>query len=266
MSALLLAAALGASAAALVVPAAPRVLGTAPSRPRRPVTGLGPVPALVPVLVLVLATGVVPRVVAVLAVVVVLVLLGAGRLLRRARAARRADATRARVIELCDALCAELAAGQGAPGALARAAGDWDLVAPVARTAATGGDVAGGLRALAERPGAAALRVVAAAWQVSHRTGHGLATTLGRVAEDLRAGEQTRRVVAGELASARATARLLAALPLVALAMASGTGASPWPFLLGHPVGLACLGGGLGLGYAGLSWVEALARDVDRLA
>ncbi|KRB76176.1 hypothetical protein ASE01_14250 [Nocardioides sp. Root190] len=257
MSALLLAVGCAATVAALATPAGAGIR-TVPGIPWRTAGVVGTATVLG---TLVLAS----RSTAVLAVVSALLVLGGGRLVRRARATRRADVTRARVIELCDVLCAELAAGQSASGALERAAADWEVVAPVARAASSGGDVIGGLRALAGEPGAAALRLVAAAWQVSQRTGHGLATTLARVAEDLRAAEQTRRVVAGELASARATARLLAALPLVALAMASGSGASPWPFLLGHPVGLACLGGGLGLGYAGLSWVEALARDVDRL-
>ena len=44
--------------------------------------------------------------------------------------------------------------------------------------------------------------------------------------------------------------------------MGSGAGGDPWGFLLGHPVGLACLGAGLGLGFLGLWWIEALAHDV----
>lgn len=199
---------------------------------------------------------------ALLSVLAGAVMLGVLRSLRRGRQARGAAATGARVVELCDALQAELAAGQTAGQALDRAAVEWSFVGPVARAAASGGDVVGALRDLASAPGAGALRLVAAAWQVSHRTGHGLADALGRVAEDLRAAEQTRRVVAGELASARATARLLAGLPVVALAMGAGAGAAPWAFLVGHPVGLACLSGGLGLGYVGLTWVDALARDV----
>ncbi|MCR1785035.1 type II secretion system F family protein [Nocardioides carbamazepini] len=197
-----------------------------------------------------------------------LLALAAGSAVVRALAARRRDRAatevRRRVVDLCDALRAELAAGQTAAGALDRAATEWPLVAPAARAALTGGDVVTALRSLAATPGGDSLRVVAAAWQIAHRTGHGLADTLGRVAADLRAGERTRRVVGGELASARATARLLAALPVLALVMGSGAGGDPLRFLFGHPVGLACLAGGLASGYAGLAWIEALARDVDR--
>ncbi|NYI45270.1 tight adherence protein B [Nocardioides aromaticivorans] len=200
---------------------------------------------------------------ATLAVVGLGVALGAARLVRRARAARAASANRTRAVELCDAVQAELAAGQTAGLALDRAAADWPLVGPAARAALAGGDVPAALRELAAEPGAGSARVVAAAWQVAHRTGHGLADALGRVADDLRAAEQTRRIVAGELASARATARLLAGLPFLALAMGAGAGAEPWAFLLGEPAGLACLATGLGLAYAGLAWVEALARGVD---
>ncbi|TNM38627.1 type II secretion system protein [Nocardioides albidus] len=200
----------------------------------------------------------------------VLPLLGVGlvsavvRGLAAHRRDRDAAEVRRRVVDLCDALRAELAAGQTPAGALDRAASEWPLVAPAARAAQSGGDVESALRSLAATPGGEALRVVAAAWQVAHRTGHGLADTLGRVATDLRAAERTRRIVGGELASARATARLLAALPLLALLMGSGAGANPVRFLLGHPAGLTCLVGGLAAGYAGIVWIEALARDVER--
>ena len=250
-AALLMAAAVG-----LVVDGPDRLprapAGSAPRRGRWPVV-------LVPATVLVAAS---PRV-AVLAVLGVVVGAGAFRLARRSRAARIAAGHRARAVELCDAVQAELSAGQTAGQALDRAVADWPLVAPAARAAATGGDVPAALRLLAAEPGAGSLRVVAGAWQVAHRTGHGLADALGRVADDLRAAEQTRRIVAGELASARATARLLAGLPFLALAMGAGAGAEPWAFLLGQPAGLACLALGLGLAYAGLAWVEALARGVD---
>ncbi|NYI99368.1 tight adherence protein B [Nocardioides thalensis] len=204
-----------------------------------------------------------PRV-AVLVVIVGAAGLTGARLVARHREDRRAAVVRSRVVELCATLHAELAAGQGPGPALARAAADWPLLAPVVRTAATSGDVPAALRDLTSVPGAGDLRVVAAAWQVAHRTGHGLGDAVARVAEELRGAEQTRRVVTGELASARATARLVAGLPVVALLMGSGAGADPWAFLVGHPLGLACLGGGLGFVLAGLTWIEALARDVER--
>ncbi|GAA3678984.1 hypothetical protein GCM10022237_42880 [Nocardioides ginsengisoli] len=186
-------------------------------------------------------------------------------LLAARRRERAAADVRSRVIELCDALQAELSAGQTSAAALDHAATAWPDVTPAARAASSGGDVPAALRSLAALPGADALRIVAAAWQVGHRTGRGLADVLGRVATDLRAAEQTRRIVASELSSARATARLLAGLPLLALLLGSSAGADPWQFLLGQPIGLACLAAGLAFGYAGLAWIEALARNVDRI-
>lgn len=260
MSGVLLAAACAAAATALTAPRGEVGLPASPRTGRHRSRAVLAVAAVAGMAAPVAAVS--PRI-ALLGLLAGALVLAGHRSVRRGRQARRAAATGARVVELCEALQAELAAGQTADGALARAAAEWPFVGPVARAAASGADVVGALRDLAAEPGAGALRLVAAAWQVSHRTGHGLADALGRVAEDLRAAEQTRRVVAGELASARATARLLAGLPVVALAMGAGAGAAPWAFLLGHPVGLACLSGGLGLGYAGLSWVDALARDVD---
>ncbi|MCL2614650.1 MAG: type II secretion system F family protein [Nocardioidaceae bacterium] len=186
------------------------------------------------------------------------------RLWRRRSNGARAVGVRMRVVELCEALQVELGAGQAPADALALAAGDWPEIEPAARTARSGGDVPAALRRLSTTPGAGDLRVVAAAWQVAHRTGHGLADAVGRVATELREAERTRRVVAGELASARATARLVACLPVAALLLGTGAGSDPWSFLFGRPLGWACLAGGLAFGLAGLTWIEALATGVER--
>lgn len=189
--------------------------------------------------------------------------LGVLALRRAARRRRHAQRTGQRVLEFCDELAGELACGAAPARVLARAAADWPDLGPVASAQQWGGSVPKALRGLASSPGAGDLLVVASAWELSERTGSGLAGAITAVAGDLRDQQRTRRVVASELASARATARLIAGLPVLTLAAGSGAG-RPVDFLLGTPVGLACLAGGLAFGLAGLAWIEAIAGGLER--
>ena len=257
MTSLAVLAALSAAAAlALLAPVRPRL----PSPPRERSARGGPalLLALAPLLVALPSRWLVPGLVGTAA-------LGAGWLLwLRRRERRTAQATGGRVLEACEHLASELASGQPPGSALARAADDWPVLAPVAEAFRVGSDVPTALRVVAARPGADDLRLLAAAWHVAHRTGQGLADAVDRVARQLVESRATRRLVDGELASARATARLVALLPVAALLMGSGVGGDPIGFLLGTPAGWLCLATGLGFGLAGLWWIEALARDADR--
>jgi tight adherence protein B len=189
---------------------------------------------------------------------------GAADLGRRRARRRRRTRTGGQVLEVCEVLAGELVAGRPPGVALERAASCWPSLRPAAAAFAVGGDVPQALRELAVAvDGAGDLRVVAAAWDVAHRTGQGLGDAVERVGETLRAAAATRRVVEAELGSARATARLVTGLPLLALALGSGAGGDPWVFLLTEPAGIACLAGGLAFGLAGLWWIEAIAADVE---
>jgi tight adherence protein B len=191
-----------------------------------------------------------------------LVALGIGRLVRRSRLARAADRTADQVLAVCDAMASDLAAGQPPLVGLRRAAEEWPHFAPVAVAGQMGADVPGQLRQLADRPGAGQLRTLAATWQVAHDTGSGLAPAIGQAADAIRADRRTARLVAAELASAHATARMLAVLPLGVLLLGTGIGGDPVGFLTGPTAGLVCLAVGLGLSFAGLLWLERIADRV----
>lgn len=192
-------------------------------------------------------------------------LLGALVIHRQALARHRAAAQAARVLELCEDLAGDLMAGAVPGVALRRAAERWAEVASVAAAHELGGPVPVAWRDLASRPGAGDLLVVGAAWEVAERTGAGLADALAEVAAGIRDQQRTRRVVASELASARATARLMAVLPVLTLAVGSGAG-DPVAFLLGTPAGLVCAGIGLLFALIGVAWIEAIAASLEREA
>lgn len=254
----LIAAAVAAVAAALLVRGPTRAPSVRAPRVLRP--GLGPLVAAA-VAGGALAGGLDTR-----RIVLGLVAVGAaaavagevGRRRRGARAERRAD----RVLAMCDGLAADLRAGQPPVSALTAAAADWPELDPVAVAAGLGADVPTALRQVGERPGAAQLRVVAASWQVAHRSGAGLAGALTMAAQRLRDDRATERVLATEMAAAQATARLLAVLPLAVLLLGSGLGGDPLGFLLDSTPGLVCLCIGLALEYAGLVWLGRIADQV----
>ncbi|WP_129666654.1 type II secretion system F family protein [Phytoactinopolyspora endophytica] len=178
---------------------------------------------------------------------------------RRSRLQRRGRESA--VSDACLALASELQAGLPPERAMAAVAQEWpDLFGSAAGRAAIGGDPAQALRVAATEPGAEPLTAVAAAWEVSARTGASLSAALTAVTDSLRAEAAVRREADAQLAAVRSTARLLAMLPAATLLLFSAGNGAPLDFLLRTPHGMACIIGALVFVAAGLCWVEYTSR------
>lgn len=184
---------------------------------------------------------------------------GVGQLVVRGRRRRAATARRTKVVELGEALGGELRAGRPPAAALARAAEVWPPFTAVVVAARLDADVPAALRRLSRAPGAEGLLDLASAWQVAERAGAALGSVVTEVVESARARHAAEHAVRSELASAQATARLVALLPLVTLGFSSGLGSEAWTFLLSHPLGLLCLAVGSALVIVGLHWIDRIA-------
>jgi tight adherence protein B len=200
----------------------------------------------------------------VLALLLVLLLAagGAWNLLARSRARRGRMLRTGRVVDFCEALVAELRAGRPAGPALVRACEGRPELRAVGRAVELGGDVPQALREVAALPGAEALRELASAWAVSARAGTTLSLSVGRVAESARRRQLLARMVAAELAAARATATLVGLLPVAVLALGQGLGGDVWGFLLTTAPGVTCLGLAVLLTHLGLRWIDRIAEGV----
>ena len=177
--------------------------------------------------------------------------------------AGRARATvarhRAEDVELLGLMSAELRAGVLAQRMMGSLADDFPMLRLAARTAETGGDVAQALRAAAEIPGCELLRDVAGAWQVSDGSGAPLATVIGRLEQSARVDREIDREIQSGVAPARATGRMMAALPAMGLLLGSGMGGDPVEVLTSTWIGVTCLAAGCGLACAGIAWIERIA-------
>lgn len=110
------------------------------------------------------------------------------------------------------------------------------------------------------RPGtvAAVLERVSAAVALSNRTGCSLAAVLAAVEDDLRARRRADRELRSSTAGPRASAALLAGLPVLGMVMGSGVGADPWGVLTTTTTGQVLFVVGVGLELAGLAWSRQL--------
>ena len=183
------------------------------------------------------------------------------RTLRRRR--EQAD-HRHRILASLTALTSELQAGQSPAIALQLSAGEpssWPRASAAARAHA---DVASSLRL--DAAGNDVLVHLAACWEVSARSGAGLAMAVERLAESARRTEDARVQLEAHLAGPRATAKVLAFLPLIGIVLGTMLGAQPLTWLTTSAFGWACLALGTLLTVLGAWWVRRIAAHVEAQA
>jgi tight adherence protein B len=163
------------------------------------------------------------------------------RVVLRRRSSRAAAAMRTRSLDALCGLAADLRAGLSGSGA--------------SSPAGLSGQ-AGGLAAIEDRRLA---RLTGAAWGLSERTGAPIADLVERIEKDARATDRASASAAAQAAGARATAWLLAALPVGGIALGYSIGADPLAVLLHTRIGAACAVGAVTLQVAGLVWADRLA-------
>ncbi|WP_301847880.1 type II secretion system F family protein [Rhodococcus pyridinivorans] len=192
----------------------------------------------------------------------------------RRRSRRRAaelDRQRRMLLSGLDTVIADLRVGTHPADACETAAGE--TAGPVAgafRVAAArarlGGSAAHGLRSAAASSGgegvADSLGRVADAWAVSDHHGLALAELLGAARVDLAARMRIRARTEAGLAGARATATVLAGLPVLGVGLGQLMGAAPLGILLAGGLGGVMLAVGTALVCAGLLWTDRIAARV----
>jgi tight adherence protein B len=176
--------------------------------------------------------------------------------IRRRR--RRGAAEGVALTGVVAAIADEYAAGATAAAAFSAAAGAGGAfrqpLLDAARLAEVGEDVSA---ALTRHSALAGLGV---ACTVASRAGSPLTSVLTGLRIDLEADTEVRRAVNTALAGPRASATLLALLPVVGLTMGAGMGAHPWQVLTHTAAGVIALFIGVALDLTGLVWVFGLTR------
>jgi tight adherence protein B len=258
------AAALILAVALMVAPGQPRRrLGTA-EPPRRPGRRVLPVACSAAVA----ASAVLAPVTATAATVVVLALIASRRRASQARARRTEEG--AALQGALGVLVGELRVGAHPVVAFESAASECqgqvkDSLRAVAARARLGADVAAGLYSVATQSTVPQYwERLSATWQLAQS--HGLAVVaLIRAAErDIVERERFASGVRAGMAGARATATILAGLPILGVGLGHAIGAEPLRFLLSGGVGGWCLLIGVTLACAGLWWSDRITDRVLR--
>ena len=166
---------------------------------------------------------------------------GAGLVLAHGRAkARRFSSDRAAAVETVSTLAAELRAGLPVPVAVATARTDLGDPVPPGGVAVVG-------------------RLMSAV-ELAELSGAPLADVLDRLEIHLRAMERARLTAQAQAAGARASAGLLAVLPVGGVALGYAVGADPLAMMVHTRLGAACVAAAVLLQFTGLAWSARISR------
>ncbi|MHB1614323.1 MAG: type II secretion system F family protein [Actinomycetes bacterium] len=163
-------------------------------------------------------------------------------------------------------LASMLRSGAGPGAALAEVARRIPPLDPATLTVMAGGDPCPALYSAGDQPGYEGLAALAACWQVSRETGAHLSVAVEGAATAVAASAAALAEVDVELSGPRASARLLAVLPLGGLVLGQLLGAEPLDLLLHSGFGQGAALAALVLAWSGYAWTEALVSRVGRLA
>lgn len=179
---------------------------------------------------------------------------------RRARRASEAAALQAAL----DVLAGELRAGAHPVVAFETAAAEVSedvasALRVVAARARLGVDVAAGLHAAAARSTVPTYwSRLSVCWELANRHGLAIATLMRTAHRDVVEREQFESRVAAGMAGARATAMVLAGLPVLGMVLGQLVGADPVRFLLSGGLGGGLLVVGASLACVGLLWSDRI--------
>lgn len=186
----------------------------------------------------------------------------------RRRIASRSERAAAQMPEVIASLAAPVRAGASLPQAFAAAAEEAepplaDALARTTRDLDNGVPIDQAVERFVARCAIPEAVLIGRALRVARHAGGELARVLDEVTETLRDRERLARELRAATAQGRASAMIVAALPVVFLLLMSAGAGDQAHLLFGEPIGWLLLGVGGGLETAGIFWIRRVTRKVD---
>jgi tight adherence protein B len=185
----------------------------------------------------------------------------------RRRIATRSARIAAQLPELLDALAAPVRAGASVPQAFAAAAAEADppmrdVLERTTRDLEAGVPQDEAIARFATRCAVPEGLLVSRALRIARHAGGELARVLDELSDTLRERERLAREARAATAQARASAFVVAALPVVFVGIMSAGAGDQARLLFGEPIGWLLLGVGGGLEAAGIFWIRRLTAGI----